>query len=250
MRLLNSDFERQRLTRRDTANRTSLSNEVHYQMNFIIKWSTASGLVCITLNTKTCLGPECLSCSPLLKWHAPWNLLRFLIPDRITKVQGEYKNLNPYNKHKKNKHLKQGWRDGSTAKSTDCSGRGSKLHPQHPHRGNSQPPVIDSKGIWYLQSPQTPVLTCAFPHRDTTPTHKQTHRVKNKSLKQSKLTEFFVVISWVKISVGQGTARFMLWSQITSKSWQHGSAKVFVCLFVCCAPIWLFSRGLCSPKSL
>lgn len=104
------------------------------KQNFIIKWSTANGLVCVTLNTKTCLGPECLSCSPLLQRHVPWNLLRFLIPDRITKVPGEYKNLNPYNKHKENKHLKQGWRDGSTAKSTDCSGRGSRLHPQHPHR--------------------------------------------------------------------------------------------------------------------
>lgn len=95
-------------------------------------------------------------------------------------------------------------------------------------------------------STNTCTHVCISTQRHNTDT--QTHTVKNKSLKKYKLTEFFVVISWVKISMGQGTARFMLWSQITSKSWQHGSAKV--CLCVCCAPIWLFSRGLCSPKSL
>ena len=46
----------------------------------------------------------------------------------------------------KNKSLKtklQGWTDGSVARSTDCSSRGTEFNSQEPH-GGSQPSVMES----------------------------------------------------------------------------------------------------------
>ena len=42
----------------------------------------------------------------------------------------------------------RGWRDGSAAKSTDCSSKGSEFKSQQPH-GGSQPPIIRSDAIFW-----------------------------------------------------------------------------------------------------
>jgi hypothetical protein len=43
---------------------------------------------------------------------------------------------------------KNGWRDGSGVKSTDCSSRDPELNSQQPH-GGSQPSVMDSDALFW-----------------------------------------------------------------------------------------------------
>ena len=45
---------------------------------------------------------------------------------------------------------KQGWRDGSEVKSTDCSSRGPEFNSQQPH-GDSQPSIMRS-GTLFLHA--------------------------------------------------------------------------------------------------
>jgi hypothetical protein len=45
------------------------------------------------------------------------------------------------------KRIKQGWRDGSAVKSTDCSSRGPEFNSQQPH-GGSQPSVTGSDALF------------------------------------------------------------------------------------------------------
>jgi hypothetical protein len=46
----------------------------------------------------------------------------------------------------RSKDLKQGWRDGSAIKRTDCSSAGPKFNSQQPH-GGSQPFVMRSDAL-------------------------------------------------------------------------------------------------------
>jgi hypothetical protein len=46
------------------------------------------------------------------------------------------------------KKKRQGWRDGSAVKSTDCSSRGPEFNSQQPH-GSSQPSVMGSDAIFW-----------------------------------------------------------------------------------------------------
>jgi hypothetical protein len=43
---------------------------------------------------------------------------------------------------------KEGWRDGSAVKSTDCSSGGSEFKSQQPH-GGSQPSVMRSDALFW-----------------------------------------------------------------------------------------------------
>jgi hypothetical protein len=60
----------------------------------------------------------------------------------------------PYTSNKKmniSKMFCNGWRDGSVAKSTDCSSRGTEFNSQQPH-GSSQPSVMGSAALFWHAS--------------------------------------------------------------------------------------------------
>jgi hypothetical protein len=56
-------------------------------------------------------------------------------------IQAEHYIHNTFFKVKKNGKEKEGWRDGSAVKSTDCSSRGPEFNSQQPH-GGSQPSMM------------------------------------------------------------------------------------------------------------
>jgi hypothetical protein len=56
--------------------------------------------------------------------------------------------LNIQNKVKILKAAREGWRDGSVVKSTDCSSRGPEFNSQQPH-GGSQPPGMGSVVLFW-----------------------------------------------------------------------------------------------------
>jgi hypothetical protein len=53
---------------------------------------------------------------------------------------------------------KEGWRDGSVVKSTDCSSRGPEFNSQQPH-GGSQPSVMGSVPSSGVSEESSNVLT-------------------------------------------------------------------------------------------
>jgi hypothetical protein len=56
-------------------------------------------------------------------------------------LQSEFQDSQGYTEKPCLKKQKQGWRDGSAVKSTDCSSEGPEFKSQQPH-GGSQPPVM------------------------------------------------------------------------------------------------------------
>jgi hypothetical protein len=51
-------------------------------------------------------------------------------------------------KQKQKTHTKQGWRDGSVVKITDCSSRGPEFNSQQPH-GGSKPSAMGSDALFW-----------------------------------------------------------------------------------------------------
>jgi hypothetical protein len=57
------------------------------------------------------------------------------------------KQTNKYLKKKK-EELRQGWREGSAVKNTDCSSEGPEFKSQQPH-GGSQPSIMRSDALFW-----------------------------------------------------------------------------------------------------
>jgi hypothetical protein len=53
--------------------------------------------------------------------------------------------------------MREGWRDGSAIKSTNCSSRGPEFNSQQPH-GGSQPPVMGSGALFGVSENSYSVL--------------------------------------------------------------------------------------------
>ena len=68
------------------------------------------------------------------------NLRKKCLPERTFSEKGP---LNP-----KLERYKEGWRDGSVVKSTNCSSEGPEFKSQQPH-GGSQPSIMRSDALFW-----------------------------------------------------------------------------------------------------